>query len=568
MPEHPYGWLSIAPPIVAIGLAIITRRVLLSLLAGIVVGALVMSHGHPVPAGVNVLETHLWQSLIDPGRLRLFAFTLTMGAMIGVIHVSGGMRGLVNAITPWARTRRSGQASGWALGMGVFFDDYANSLLLGGTLQPVFDRLKISREKLAFIVDSTAAPVAALALISTWIAFEVNCLQDGLSNANPELVSGLQPYALFVACIPYRFYLLQMLLFVMLVAMLGRDFGPMLSAERRAAAGLFSPESTGRFGRNPYDDGLEIHTTHWINALAPLALTLAVVFWLMYQTGATNLEAAGTTASGFTWLRDAFGAADPGLALYYGGLAGVFLAAGIARWGVGIAGSRITEAAWRGVRVVAPAVAILWFATTMSRMTGNKSAEGEPTPPGTYQFQETRLYTGAFLEAKLKAAGEDNPESLAAWLPTVVFLLASVVSFCTGTSYGTMGILVPMVVPLASAAVSVAGPGELAANPIFLCSIGSVLAGAVFGDHCSPISDTTILSSQASACDHMAHVVTQLPYALTVGLVATLLGTVLIGYGVSVWLLLPLQSAVLVGVLYALGRTVEDHEKARKDTKA
>jgi Na+/H+ antiporter NhaC len=450
--------------------------------------------------------------------------------------------------------------------MGIFFDDYANSLLLGGTLQPVFDRLKISREKLAFIVDSTAAPVAALALISTWIAFEINCLRDGLSNTNPELVAGLQPYALFVACIPYRFYLLQMLLFVLLVAILRRDFGPMLAAERRAAAGLFSPESTGRFGRNPYDDGLEIHTTHWINALAPLGATLGIVFWLMYRTGAAKLLDQGDTSTGFAWARDAFGAADSGLALYYGGLAGLFLAIAIARGRVGIVGRRIAEAAWRGVRVVAPAIAILWFATTMSRMTGNKSADGEPTTTP-YQFQETRLYTGEFLESQLLAAGDGDPSSFAAWLPTVIFLLASAVSFCTGTSYGTMGILVPMVVPLAAAAVSAADPAELAANPIFLCAIGSVLAGAVFGDHCSPISDTTILSSQASACDHMAHVVTQLPYALVVGLVAMLLGTVLIGYGVSVWLLLPLQSAVLVGLLFAVGRPVDSHKKIQKDTK-
>ena len=566
MPEHPYGWLSIAPPIVAIALAIVTRRVLISLLAGIAVGALIMAHGDLVSAMVHLLETHLWKSLIEPDRLRLFSFTLIMGAMIGVIHVSGGMRGLVNAITPWARSQRSGQAVGWGLGLGIFFDDYANSLLLGGTLQPVFDRLKISREKLAFIVDSTAAPVAALALISTWIAFEVNCLRDGLSNTNPELVAGLQPYALFVACIPYRFYLLQMLLFVFLVAVLGRDFGPMLAAERRSAAGFFSHESTGRFGRNPYDDGLEIHTTQWINALAPLGVTLGIVFWLMYQTGAARLTARDVDASGFAWAREAFGAADSGLSLYYGGLAGLFLAIAIARWQVEIVGGRIAEAAWRGIRVVAPAIAILWFATTMSRMTGNKSADGQPTTTP-YEFQETRLYTGEFLESQLLAAGDGDPSSLAAWLPTVVFLLASAVSFCTGTSYGTMGILVPMVVPLASAAVQASSPAELAGNPIFLCTIGSVLAGAVFGDHCSPISDTTILSSQASACDHMAHVVTQLPYALVVGTVATLLGTVLIGYGISVWLLLPVQSAVLVGILFALGRPPHSHKTTQHDTK-
>lgn len=564
MPEHPYGWLSIAPPLVAIVLAIITRRVLLSLLAGIVVGALIMSRGDVVVATKHVLETHLWQSLIEPDRLRLFAFTLVMGAMIGVIHLSGGMRGLVNALTPWARSRRSGQLVGWLLGMVVFFDDYANTLLLGGTLQPSYDKLKISREKLAYIVDSTAAPVAALALISTWIAFEIQCLRDGLGNMHDAaLTANLHPYKLFVSCIPYRFYLIQTLLFIPMLALLRRDFGPMLHAERKAAAGVFAPESTGRFGQNPYDDGLEIHTTHWINAVAPLAITLAMVFGLMYQTGAANLSAQGFVSHGFAWVRDAFGAADSGLALYYGGLAGLLLAIAIARWRVGIAGRRVGEAAWRGIRVVAPAILILWFATTMSRMTGNKSTTGQLTTTP-YQFQETRLYTGEFLEAKLQAAGEQNPGSLAAWLPTIVFLLASATSFCTGTSYGTMGILVPMVVPLAAAAVSATGSTNLANDPLFLATIGSVLAGAVFGDHCSPISDTTILSSQASACDHMAHVITQLPYALVVGIVATLLGTVLIGYGVTVWLLLPLQTAVLFGLLYTLGKPADVSPQKRQ----
>jgi Na+/H+ antiporter NhaC len=408
MTEHPYGWLSIAPPLVAITLAIITRRVLSSLLAGIAVGTLIMAHGDPIRAIKSFFEVQLWQTFIEPDRLRLFSFTLIMGAMIGVIHVSGGMRGLVNLITPWARSRRSGQLAGWALGMAVFFDDYANCLLIGGTLQPTYDRLKISREKLSFIVDSTAAPVAAMALISTWIAFEIQCLSDGIGNLDPQMAAGLHPYQLFVACLPYRFYLVQMLLFVPMVAILGRDFGPMLAAERRSAAGLFSPESTGRFGRNPYDDGLEVHTTHWIHAIAPLGLTLAMVFWLMYLTGAAKLITNDVTSRGFTWVRDAFGSANSGLALYYGGLAGLVLAIAIARWRVGIVGSRIAEASWRGIRVVAPAILILWFATCMSRMTSNKSPDGQPATT-TYQFQETRLYTGDFLMARRLAADSCLP---------------------------------------------------------------------------------------------------------------------------------------------------------------
>jgi Na+/H+ antiporter NhaC len=555
MPEHPYGWLSLAPPVVAVVLAIATRRVLVSLLAGLAIGALVLSHGNPAVALVDLLETQLWTTLTDPGKLRVFAFTLLLGATIGVIYVSGGMRGMVDVVTPWARTRRSGQFATWVLGLLVFFDDYANSLLLGSTLRPTCDRLRISREKLAFLVDSTAAPVAGLALVSTWIAVEIDYVGEGLSNLDATLAVGLNPFELFVACIPYRFYVIQMLLFVPLVALARRDFGPMLRAERRAVAGE-AHAAAGTLADDPYDDGEQVATSHWSNAVVPLGVTLAVVMWLIYATGAANVAASEPDLVGFERFRRTIGAAESSLALYYGALAGLVLAAALARWRVGIAGARVVGAAGRGARVVLPAIAILWLASTMSRMTSNKSVDGRPSATA-YEFQEHRLYTGDFLKLQLLSASGGDPTAIARWLPTIVFLLASVVSFCTGTSYGTMGILVPMVVPLAAASIGATAPGDLAGSPVFLCALGSVLAGAVFGDHCSPISDTTILSSVASGCDHIAHVRTQLPYALVVAGVATLLGTLLIGFGVSVWLLLPVQTATLVGLLFMLGRKAD-----------
>lgn len=556
MTEHPFGWFSLAPPVVAVVLAIATRRVLVSLLAGLAIGALVTCGGNPINALVDLLEIHLWSTLTDPGKLRVFAFTLLLSAMIGVIQVAGGMRGLVNLITPWARSRRSGQLATWCLGLVIFFDDYANSLLLGSTLRPTCDRLKISREKLAFLVDSTAAPVAGLALVSTWIAVEIDYVGEGIANLESHLAAGLNPFELFVACIPYRFYVIQALLFVPIVALMRRDFGPMLRAEQIAAAGQQSATATSRFADDLYDDGLGIETTHWSNAVVPLGVTLAVVIWLIFATGAASIAGSQPELTGFAWLRRSIGAADSSVALYYGALAGLTLAVLIARWRVGVAAVRVIGAAGRGARVMLPAIAILWLASTMSRMTSNKSVDGQPSTTA-YEFQEQRLYTGDFLKEQLVAASGGDSAAFASWLPTIVFLLSAVVSFCTGTSYGTMGILVPMVVPLVSAAIGAAAPGDLAASPIFLCALGSVLAGAVFGDHCSPISDTTILSSVASGCDHIAHVRTQLPYAMLVAGVATLLGTILVGHGTSVWLLLPLQTAVLVGALWLLGRPVD-----------
>ena len=180
--SHPYGLLSVIPPVVAIVLAIATRRPILSLLIGILCGALVTTGGDPIAAIADLCEVHLWPTLIDPGKMRVFAFTLLMAGMIGVICRCGGMQGLIRLISPLARGRRSGQLTTWLMGLVVFFDDYANTILLGSTLGPLCDRLRISREKLAYVVDSTAAPVASLALLSTWIAVEVDYIGEGIEG--------------------------------------------------------------------------------------------------------------------------------------------------------------------------------------------------------------------------------------------------------------------------------------------------------------------------------------------------------------------------------------------------
>ncbi len=558
MEPHPYGWLSLAPPVVAIVLAIATRRAVLSLLAGIFCGALITTGWQPLTALYDTCEIHLWPTFINPGKLRVFSFTLLMGAMVGVICRSGGMQGLIGLISPFAKTRRGGQIVTWLLGLVIFFDDYANTLLLGNTLRPLFDRLKISREKLAYLVDSTAAPVAGLALVSTWVAVEIEYVRDGLEMLGPD--SQLQAVDLFIASIPYRFYVLAALLFVPLIAIVGRDFGPMLKAERKRLRG----DDDNLLA----DTLMEVDTDNtpparWYNAVLPIALTLVVVMILLYVTG---LQALGPLAEGVTpELRDILGGAKSSLALQYGSLAGLALAIFLARVQRLLSGQRILDAVGGGVKVVLPAILILWCASAMSRMTSSKSFEGVATQTA-YEFQDHRLYTGDFLtQAVLPDVKSDSDSDVGSslnltvkFLPTAVFLLAAVLSFSTGTSFGTMGILMPMVVTLAHSVLQVHQGGVMtASDPIFLACIGSVLAGAIFGDHCSPISDTTILSSQACGCNHIAHVVTQLPYALTVAVVVILCGTLPIGWGLSVWLLLPLQLAGLVAVLMIAGKPVE-----------
>jgi len=558
MEPHPYGWLSLAPPIVAIVLAIVTRRAVLSLVAGIFCGALLTTGGQPLAALYDTCEIHLWPTFTDPGKLRVFSFTLLMGAMIGVICRSGGMQGLIGLIAPLAKTRRAGQLTTWMLGLVIFFDDYANTMLLGNTLRPLCDRLKISREKLAYLVDSTAAPVAGLALVSTWVAVEIDYVREGLELLGPD--SNLQAIDLFVASIPYRFYVLGALLMIPLIAISGRDFGPMLNAERRRLRGdNDSALSDDQLMDNTAEDG-STPPARWFNAVLPIAITLGVVMILLYVTGKQNYVPTDPTVE--PSVRDILGSAASSLALQYGSLAGLATAVLLARTQRLMTGPQIANAVAQGVRVVFAAILILWCAGAMSRMTGSKSYTGAVTQTP-YEFKDHRLYTGEYLTKLVRdddqatAAEAANLGRTVKLLPTMVFLLAAILSFATGTSFGTMGILMPMVVTLTHALLIAQQGAATAESPILLACIGSVLAGAIFGDHCSPISDTTILSSQSCGCDHIAHVVTQLPYALTVAAVGVLFGTLPIGWGVSIWWLLPVQFAVLVAIVMLAGKPAD-----------
>lgn len=559
METHPYGWLSVLPPLVAIVLAIVTRRAVLSLLIGIYCGALILTGGNPLASLYDTCEVYLWPTFVEPSKLRVFAFTMLMGAMIGVICRCGGMQGLIRIISPFAKSRRGGQLVTWLLGLMIFFDDYANTILLGNTLRPVCDRLKISREKLAYLVDSTAAPVAGLSLLSTWVAVEIEYIQEGLQNLTTA--TDVTAVDLFVGSIAYRFYMLLSLALIPLIALTGRDFGPMLTAERRRfGEPLLAPSSLESLA--VADDDSAKLPARWYNAVLPIAVTLGVVLWLLYTTGRNALAIQlGAPAPA---LRDILGAANSGVALQYGALAGLILVILMVRLQGLMSQKQILQAAGQGAKVVLPALAILWCASTLSRMTSNRSVQGEAGSTA-YEYQHHRLYTGDFL-AQLIIGGQEktrNAESSRSLvlstklLPTAVFLLAAVLSFATGSSFGTMGILAPIVVTLTYTVLSSDGSTVLPSNPILLACVGGVLAGAVFGDHCSPISDTTILSSQSSACDHMAHVVTQLPYALFVAGVTVLLGTLPLGWGISVWVLLPLQFAAIVVGIVAFGRRVE-----------
>ena len=525
MPSHPFGWLSLIPPLVAILLAIATRRVVGALLAGVYIGSLILTDGNPIKALEIACEGHLWPSILDPDHLRVFAFTAIMGAMVGVMQRAGGFLAIVQGLTPFARTRRDGQLIVWGLGLILFFDDYANSLLLGNTMRPLIDRLKISRAKLAYLVDSTAAPVSGLALVSTWVAGEIGFIQQGFSNVElAESVDGLQ---VFIATIPYRFYVLWSLLFVPMVALAGRDLGAMWQAEQAAAAAGSAPPS-----EFPGTDSTT--DAHWWDAVLPIFAVVGVTIWLIVETGSRALEAE--SVSDPSWLQT-FGRGNSYLALMYGASAGLATAILIALGRRTLSFAQVKSSAMSGAQQVAPALVILWLAWTLSGLTG-----------------EPHLGTGRYLADVLQGAVDVR------WMPTVVFVLASLVAFATGTSWGTMGILMPLVIAATFAMLTEQGNQIGPNEPLLVAAIGSVLAGAIFGDHCSPISDTTVLSSQASGCNHIEHVRTQMPYALLVAAVSVVFGTLPVGFGFSPWVLLPIGVVALFVALQLLGRRTPSAE--------
>ncbi len=529
MDDHTFGAWSLLPPLIAIALSVATRRVIVSLAAGVFVGAFLLTGANPWTAGVFAWRELLWPSFRDPANLQVFAFTLLMGAMVGVVHRSGGMHGIVDKLAPLARSRRGGQLVTWLLGLVIFFDDYTNTLLLGTTMRPLADRLKISREKLAYLVDSTAAPVAGLAIVSTWVAVEISFIQTGLDDPGLDVPSA-DAFAIFVHTIPYRFYVLWALLFVPLVAWFGRDFGPMLAAESRVAktesraAKTGPPATTSTAAKSPKSDATI--PRHWLYAVGPIAATVIVVIAYIAFSG---MHAVQTDESIPFNLINVAGKGDSFTALVYGSVFGLLVAAAAAWFGGALPLGKLVGATLRGARWMVPALAILWLAWSLSLVCDE-------------DYLGTGHYLGGVIERVVAPA----------LLPTLVFLVASAVAFATGTSWGTMAILMPLVIPATYQMLS--GEGAATDHPLFLASVGSVLAGAIFGDHCSPISDTTILSSQASGCPHLAHVWTQLPYALVVAAASILIGTLPVACGVNVWLLLPLGPLALAACLWFLGR--------------
>ncbi len=524
------GIWSLLPALFAIALALITRQVLLSLLGGVWLGAAFL-FGSPLAAFPKTLD-FLVAVAADSDRIKIIGFTLTMGGMVGLISASGGTAGIVDVVARFAKSAKSAALATWGVGLLIFFDDYASSLLVGTTMRPITDKYRMSREKLAYLVDSTAAPIASIALISTWIGYEVSLLADALQSAGIER----DAYDVFIQGIPSRYYQIFALAFVFIISIVGRDFGPMLTAERRARHEGKPIRDGGKplmdAGLMEEADAMSAATPRWWLALGPIGSLVFSVLYVLWTTGV-----AGGSADAAAWAEaEAAGsvrllgfvlsnAASYDALVYGSGIgAGVALIGALVTRALSLEQS--VDAFVRGVRAMSLAVLVLILAWSIGKVMDD-------------------LRAGPYVAGLIA-------DSVPAWsIPTLTFLLGALIAVSTGTSWGTMAILFPIVIPVVAA-----HAGSANFEALLLGSTSAILGGAVFGDHCSPISDTTVLSSIASCSDHVDHTRTQAPYALVCAAAAVAIGYIPVGLGMSPWIPLVIGLVSLWAVARFVGSEV------------
>ena len=501
---------ALLPPVIAIGLALITKEVFSSLFAGMLSGAILLSDFSPLKTVDGVVSTGLSNAVADTAGI--FVFLIELGILVSLVNKAGGSK----AFGDWAKTHVKSKVGAalatFVLGVLIFIDDYFNCLTVGSVMRPVTDKHKISRSKLAYLIDATAAPICMIAPISSWAAAVVKNVESG---------DGI---SLFIAAIPMNFYSILTLVFVIGIILMKFDFGPMRKHEINALNGdLFSGKQLKSQEETPNERGKIIDLIFPI-----LALLIACFFALIYVGGffGPNMHTEGEFEGNFI---RAFGETNATIALPWGGL--IALIASIIYFAIRktVNFSESMKSIPQGFIAMVPAILILTFATALKNITSELGAA---------------FYVGDLMNSA--AAGLKN------FLPAIIFLVACVLSFSTGTSWGTFGILIPIVTVMFRPE-----------DPFMVLGVSACLAGAVCGDHCSPISDTTIMSSAGAECEHLNHVSTQIPYAIYVAIVSFVC-FVIAGF-VPVWyVMLPLSIAIMIGALFAT-RYIANKYYAKKE---
>lgn len=539
-PVHPIPlWLSILPPLIAILMAFVLKEVYSSLFVGSLIGATIIAYyggasalAAPFVGILDIVDTYIIETVSDSGNASVIVFLLLIGSTVALVSLNGGMRGLVRWLSKYAKSPRSGQFATFCMDICIFFDDYANTLVVGSTMRPVARSLNISKEKLSFIVDSTAAPVAALALITTWIGAELSYIEKGL------LMVGIEesPYAVFIASIPYRFYPILMLCMVLFIIGMGRDYGPMLKAERLARG-----VSDGAEGDVPTGAGVEADSEiepdssiegKWYNAVIPVGVLIVVTVIGIFVTGYDASIWSDSSKSFGSKLMASVGGADSYVALLWASICSTITAIIVTASQRILSFEKTMEGMMTGFKIMIPATIVLVLAWTLALMT---------------QY----LHTADFVSS-----------ALIKWnlplfvMPVMTFILAGIIAFSTGTSWGTMAILYPLLLPVTWQLAMNGGLDYARGMDAMLNVVSCILAGAVMGDHCSPISDTTIMSSSSTGCNHIEHVRTQIPYALTVGGISVVC-ILLYSLGVTNWIVLPVGIAGVGCAVRFFGKKVD-----------
>ena len=496
---------SLLPPVIAIGLALITKEVYTSLLAGIITGGLLYSNFN-LELMINTIffqeDGGMVYKLADAWNVGILVFLVMLGILVSMLNKAGGSAAFGKWASKHIKTRIGAQISVMILGVLIFVDDYFNCLTVGSVMRPVTDRHKVSRAKLSYIIDATAAPVCIIAPISSWAA--------AVTSSVPE-DSGINGFAVFLQTIPYNLYAILTLVMVLLVTVLRVDFGPMKKHEMNAIAGdLFT--TPGR----PYEGNEEEvinEKAHVLDLILPVAVLIASCIVTMVYTGGF-FEGASFV--------DAFAASDASVGLVLGGAVTLVFTFIYYMMRDVLSFEEFAKCIPEGFQSMIAPILILTMAWTLSGM--------------------TNLLGAKYFVADLVA---NSASAMQGFLPMIIFLVAAFLAFATGTSWGTFSILIPIVI------------GVFPEGQMMVISIASCLAGAVCGDHCSPISDTTIMASAGGHCEHVNHVVTQLPYVLVVGSVC-MVGYLLIGIfkavglDAIVWLTLPICIVLLCVVLFVI----------------
>ena len=495
---------ALVPPVVAIGLALITKEVYSSLFIGIAVGGILYSGGSFERTVVHIFQDGIIGVLTDESNVGILVFLVILGAMVSLMNKAGGSAAFGRFAAKGIKTRVGAQLATILLGVTIFIDDYFNCLTVGSVMRPVTDKFKVSRAKLAYLIDATAAPVCIIAPISSWAA------------AVTGFVEGEDGFSIFIQAIPYNFYALLTIAMMVGMVLMKVEFGPMLKHERNAVKGdLFTTE-----GR-PYadeSDPSEISRGTVMDLLIPIiSLIICCVIGMLYTGG---------FFSGVDFVT-AFSESNASLGLTLGSFFGLLITLVLYQVRRVLDFHDCMACIPEGFKAMVPAILILTFAWTLKAMTDSLGAD---------------VYVADLVY--------NHARGLLNFLPAIIFLVGCLLAFATGTSWGTFGILIPIVV----------GVFQNINPELMIISISACMAGAVCGDHCSPISDTTIMASAGAQCEHVNHVMTQLPYAVTCAAVS-FVTYIVAGFVKTAWIALPVGIVLMLGAMFVLkmlGDTVEE----------